>query len=100
MLATIEGDVRVAPLEENHGVDEEGEDEVETYTANHDEHTLPSGLGAELPRLGILLELLHIEALIDHTSNLDIATEGEPTHNILGLATLGLEAQDRFAEEE
>ena len=57
-------------------------------------------LGAELPGLRLLLELLHVEALIDHTGYLNITSEGEPTHYELGLATLRLEAQEGFAEEE
>ena len=100
VLGVLQGAVGVAPMEEHHGVDEEGEDEVEEYAAYHDEETLPSGLGAELPRLWGLLHLLHIEALVNHARELYIAAKGYPAHYVLCLATFGLEAQQGFTKEE
>jgi membrane-associated protease RseP (regulator of RpoE activity) len=82
------------------GEDEESEDEIEEYTGNHDEHALPCGFGAEFPGLLGLLHLLYVEVLVNHTRELYIASEGEPAHYILGLATLGLEAQEGLAKEE
>ena len=37
----LHGDIRIAPCEENHRIDEEGKEEVEKHSANHDKQALP-----------------------------------------------------------
>ena len=44
ILAVVEREIRVAPFEEYHSIDEACEDEVETYAAYHDDEALPCGL--------------------------------------------------------
>ena len=83
-----------APGEEHHGVDEEREEEVDQHAANHDQQSLPSGLGAELPGLGRLCHLLFVEALVYHTGYLAVAAQWQPAYAILGVAGLGLEAEE------
>ena len=71
----LHGDVRVAPSEENHGVDEQGEQEIEQYAAHHDEQSLPCGLGAKLPWLHGLFHLFGIHRLVYHTSNFNVSAQ-------------------------
>ena len=54
-------------MEEDHGVDEQGEEEIDKHTANHDQQTLPGGFRTELPRLFGLFHLLGIKTLVNHT---------------------------------
>ena len=85
------GDVGVAPVEQNHRVDKEGQQEVDQHTANHHQQALPGRFAAELPRLCGLFHLFGIKTLINHTGNLTVTTQWQPTHTILGGAILGLE---------
>ena len=87
-------DILVAPSEEYHGIDEQGQQEVDQHTANHDEQTLPGRFGSELPRLGRLLHLLGVEALVNHAAYLAIAAKGQPSYAILSIAVLGLELKE------
>ena len=85
--------VTIAPCEENHGVDEECEQEIEQYAANHHEKPLPSGLSAELPRLCGLFHLLRVEALVYHARYLAVSAEWQPAHTIGCVAVLWLELE-------
>ena len=69
------GDIGVAPIEQNHGIDEQRQKEVHQHAANHDEQALPSRFGTELPRLFGLLHLFGVKALINHSRNLTIAAK-------------------------
>ena len=86
--------VALAPMEHDHGVDEQCQHKVDRHTSYHDDEPLPRRLGAELPRLRVTLHLLGIHALVDHTGDLAIATERQPTHAVLRLAVLGLETKE------
>ena len=77
-------------MEEDHRIDEQRQEEIHQHTADHDQQTLPGRFGTELPRLFGLFHLFGIEALVDHTGNLTIAAEGQPTHAILRVTALGL----------
>ena len=78
-------------MEEDHGVDEQGKEEVDEHTTDHDQQPLPGGLCAELPRLFWLFHLFRIETLVDHTGNLTVTTERQPTHTVLRVAVLRFE---------
>ena len=87
------GDVGLAPGEEDHRVDEQGQEEVDEHAANHDEQSLPGRLRAELPGLFGLLHLLGVEALVDHAGNLAVAAQRQPAHAVLGVAFLRFETE-------
>ena len=72
LLHVLGSHVVVAPVEENHRIDEERQHEVDQHTTYHDEQSLPGWLGAELPGLLGLFHLLGIETLVDHTRNLAV----------------------------
>ena len=86
-----DGDVGVAPPEQNLTIDEQGQQEVDQHTANHDEQALPGGLCTELILLDGLFHLLGIETLVNHTCYLAVATQGQPSDAILRVAVLGFE---------
>ena len=98
----LDGYVSVAPVEENHRVDEQCQQEVDQHAANHNQQSLPGGFGAELPRLGRTLHLFGIEALINHACYLTVASQGNPPNAILRIAVLGLELKEAelIVEEE
>ena len=89
----LDGDVGVAPPEENLRIDEQGEEEIDQYAANHDEQSLPAGLGTELVILDGLFHLFGIETLVNHARYLAIAAEGNPADAVLGVAILGFELE-------
>ena len=66
-------DVGVAPIEQNHRVDEQCQQEVDQHATNHNQQALPGWLRAELPRLFGLFHLLGIEALVNHARYLAVA---------------------------
>ncbi len=76
--------------EEQHGVDEEGYEEIDHDAAEHHEQSLPGGLGAKLPGLYGLLELFLVHRLVDHAGYFDVAAEGDPTDGVGGVAATGL----------
>ena len=86
ILHGADGKAIAAPCKENHRIDEQRQDEINKDTANHDEETLPYGLCTELILLNRLFHLFSIHALINHSSNLDIAAERYPADTVLRLA--------------
>ena len=88
------GEIAVAPGEHHHTIDEEGEQEIHQYAANHDEQALPGGLGAEFPGLLGLSHLFFVETLVDHARNLAVAAQGQPSCTILGVAVFGFELKE------
>ena len=76
-------------MEEDHRVDEQGQEEVHEHATDHNQQSLPGGLRTELPRLLRLFHLFGVETLVDHTSYLTIAAQWQPTHAVLCVATLG-----------
>ena len=87
----LHGDIGVAPMEENHRIDEQGQQEVDEHTADHDQQALPGRLRTELPGLLGLFHLLGVETLVNHTGNLTVAAQRKPAHTVLRVAVLGLE---------
>ena len=81
--------IAVTPIEQDHRIDKQGQQEVDEYTTNHNQQSLPGWLGTKLPRLCRTLHLLRIEALVNHTRYLAIATKGYPAQTIFGIAILG-----------
>ena len=71
-----ERQVRVAPREEHHRVDEDGQEEVEEHAADHDQQPLPGRFGAKLPRLRGLRHLLLVHRFVDHAGDLTVSAEG------------------------
>ena len=71
-----ERQVRVAPREKHHRVDEDGQEEVEEHTADHDQQPLPGRFGAKLPRLRGLRHLLLVHRFVDHAGDLAVPAEG------------------------
>ena len=88
-------EIAVAPREHHHAIDEEGQQEINQHTSNHDEESLPGWLGAEFPWLWGTAHLLCVEALVDHACNLAIAAQGKPACTILCVAVLGFELENR-----
>ena len=85
----LHGDIGIAPMEENHGIDEEREEEIDEYTANHNQQALPSGFRTELPGLFWLFHLFGVETLVDHTGYLTVAAQRQPAHTVLCITILG-----------
>ena len=83
----------ITPVEEDHRIDEERQHEVDQHTSHHDEQTLPSWLTAELVWLFWLFHLLGIETLVDHTRNLAISSEWQPSQTVSGIRVLWLELE-------
>ncbi|EJW97877.1 hypothetical protein EVA_14009 [gut metagenome] len=75
--------VGIPPSEENHGVNKERQEEIHQDTADHNQQTLPSRFGTELIGLHRLFHLFHIHRLINHTGDLHIASQGQPTNMIV-----------------
>ena len=66
--------IGVTPMEQNHRIDEQCQQEVDKHTTYHDKQTLPSRFGTKLPRLSRTFHLLRIEALVNHTRYLTVAS--------------------------
>ena len=83
MRDVANGKALLTPCEHHHRIDEEGDEEVDQHTAHHHEETLPSGL--------VLKELVGgkrcfffrygfcVGAFVDHTRDVHVATEGQPS---------------------
>ena len=50
----LDGHIAVAPVEQNHRIDEQGQQEVDEYTANHNQQSLPGWLGTKLPKFNFI----------------------------------------------
>jgi len=81
-------DILRAIRERDAAVDEKGEDNIHCNACNKHQKTLPSGFCAILPRLWCRCQLLLIHALIDHSCNLAVTAERQPTETILRIAPL------------
>ena len=71
-------DIGVAPDGHDGDVGEDGEDEVVDHAAGHHQQALPGRVRAELPGLGLFLELLEVHRFVHHSGDLAVAAEGEP----------------------
>ena len=87
----LHGDIAVAPPEQDLGVDEQRQQEVDQHTANHYQQSLPCGFGTEFPRLFGLFHLFRVETLVNHTGYLAVATEGNPADTVFRITLLGFE---------
>ena len=94
------GEFGFTPHKQHPGVDDEAEDEVDDDAAQHDDETLPSGLGTELPRLGRLGHLLGVHAFVDHARDLDVAAQWQPPNAPFRFADLLLEQRETGVHEE
>ena len=83
-----------APMEKNHGIDEESQYEIDQHTANHNQQALPCRLAAEFERLLRLFHLFSIETLVYHTRNLTISSERQPSQTVSGIRILWLELEE------
>ena len=99
-LNILVGHIRLAIGVTDASIDHHRKQDVHHNTRNHHHKALPRGLCAELPRLNGGLHLLEVHTLVDHTSNLHIATQRQPAYAILGLATLPLEERKPRIEED
>ena len=88
-----ERQVCVAPREEHHRVDEDGQEEVEEHAADHDQQSLPGRFGAELPRLRGLRHLLLVHRFVDHAGDLTVPAEGQPADAVFRVAVFGFEPE-------
>jgi len=102
LVGVLEGDCLLAPPESYSGVDYYGEDEVVEHAAGHDQQPLPCGFRAELPGFGFGGELLGVHRFVDHSCNLHVAAERQPSDAPFGLALLGLPFSQRepWVEED
>ena len=75
-------------------IDNESREEVHEDASGHDEESLPDLLATEFVGLGRLLQLLGVEAFVDHAGYLDVSAQGYPAYAVLGLvvAEVGEEA--------
>ena len=78
-------DIGAAPDTADCAVGDNREDEIEQHSPGEHKQALPCGLGAELPRLGLALELVHVDRFVDHARDLAVAAEGQPADAELGL---------------
>ena len=79
----LNGIVFVAPCIEHGRIDDEGEDEVDHNAASHDEESLICLLATELPRLCRSSELLGCLCLVNHTVDLTVTANRQPSDTIL-----------------
>ena len=85
-LEIVNTHIILPPGIEHHDIDEDAEDKVHGYTAQHDDKPLPSRLGAELPGLWRFFKLFLVHALIDHSGYFHITAQGDPTDAIYRIA--------------
>ena len=70
-------------MPEKHGEDDQCAYEIDEYTAQDDEHTLPSRFGAKFPLLGFRCQIFGGVRLIDHTGDGTIPSQREPSKSPL-----------------
>ena len=94
--------IRVAPIEQNHRVNEQSEQEINQYAARHYQQTLPRWLATKLPRLYRLFHLFSVEALVYHTCDLAITAQRQPAYAVNGIASFRfeLEKMEPWIEEK
>ena len=92
--------VLLAPREQNHPEYQHGAHEVDHHAGHHYQQALPCRLGAELPGLGGLGEMLGVHRLVDHAGYLDVAAQRQPAEAVFGLAAPELEEREPRVEEE
>ena len=80
--------VSFSPYTDNRDIAHYREYEVVEHAADHNQQTLPTRVGAEFPRLGVLLELLEVHRLIDHPADLAVSAEREPAYAEFGFPIL------------
>jgi hypothetical protein len=73
----------VTPCKEDACVDNQGCNEVDEYTANHNEEALPSRFRTKLVGLHGLLHLLGVHGFVNHPCNLHITAEGKPPEVVI-----------------
>ena len=81
-------------MEQYHGIDEECQYEVNQYATYHDEQALPGRFAAKLVWLFRLFHLFGIETLINHTRNLAISSERQPSQTISSIRILRFELEE------
>ena len=84
----------VAPMEQNHGIDEESQHEVNQHATYHDEQALPCRFAAKLVWLFRLFHLFGIKTFIYHTRNLAISSEWQPSQTIGSIRILWFELEE------
>ena len=89
-----DGDIAVAPIEQHHRIDKQCQQEIHQHTTDHNQQSLPCRFCTELPGLLRLFHLFRVETLVDHSGNLTIATQWQPSDTILRVTVLGLELKD------
>ena len=87
-------DIGVAPIIQDHGIDEQSQKEIDQHATDHDEQSLPSRFGAEFPGLWRLLHLFGVHRLIDHAGYFAVAAEGQPPYAIFCVTLLGFPAEE------
>ena len=90
-------DIGFAPDRHDGDVGEDGKDEIVDHAAGHHQQALPGRVRAELPGLGLLLQLLEVQRLVDHAGDLAVAAEGQPADAELRAAPVP--ARERLAAQ-
>ena len=83
------------PSERDTSIYDEGEDDIEDHPTSHNHQASEGLLATELIGLRLTGHSLGIQRLIDHTSDLAVATEREPAKAVDRTATLTLPLKDR-----
>ena len=92
-------DILRAIRERDAAIDEKCQDYIHRYTCRKHQEALPSRLGAVLPRLWLACKLFLVHTLVDHTRNLAVAAQWQPSEAIFGLAPLLLPEREAPIEE-
>ena len=74
------------PNKKCHGINHKCKQNVYGNSSDHDDQSLPSWFAPELPRLSWLFHLLFVHALINHTRDLHVSTQWQPSDAIHRIA--------------
>ena len=89
-LHVLQGQVRIAPRKQDHGINKQSQQEVEHHARYHNHQTLSGRLGAELVRLGRLGHRLLVHTLVDHTGDLTISSQRKPAYTVFRVTVFRL----------
>ena len=99
-LCVLGGHIRLTPMVADSAVDDECQHHVHHHARHHHNQALPSGFRTEFIWLRLGSHLFGVHTFVDHTCDLDVATQRQPTHTVLGLSATELEDREPRVEEQ
>ena len=100
VFEVVDRHIRIAPIESHHRIYNHCKYGIDDDAGKHYNKALPGGFGAELPRLGVVFEVVGVGGLVYHTGNAHIAAERNPADAVLSLPAFEFEEAEPRIEKQ